>query len=107
MWRPERSGHGLFEQAGWKGLFGVRACLAIDLDRALKRQASGGKAAQGLWDMARGDRPDPVVECGMNIVRATPADAVAVSALIHQLSHHFLAAPDGPETSAFLAATSA
>jgi GNAT superfamily N-acetyltransferase len=41
----------------------------------------------------------------MLITRAAPADAVEISSLIHQLSHHFLAAPDGPETEAFLVAT--
>jgi len=43
----------------------------------------------------------------MNITRASAADANAISALIHLLSHHFLARPDGPETAAFFAATNA
>ncbi len=43
----------------------------------------------------------------MNITRASAADAEAISALIHLLSHHFLARPDGQETTAFFAATNA
>ena len=43
----------------------------------------------------------------MKITRASAADAEAISALIHLLSHHFLARPDGPETTAFFAATGA
>jgi GNAT superfamily N-acetyltransferase len=42
----------------------------------------------------------------MKTRRATLADAESISALIHELSHHFLAQPSGPETEAFYASTS-
>ena len=48
-------------------------------------------------------RPDHMV---MNIRPATPADAAAISALMHSLSHHVLANPTGPDSEAFFAATS-
>lgn len=43
----------------------------------------------------------------MKFSRATRADAQDISALIHKLSHHFLAAPSGTDTEAFFAATNA
>jgi GNAT superfamily N-acetyltransferase len=36
----------------------------------------------------------------MNIRPATPADAAAISALMHSLSHHFLASQTGPDSEA-------
>ena len=42
----------------------------------------------------------------MKTRRATPADAEEISALLHKLSHHFLACPSGPEAEAFFTATS-
>jgi GNAT superfamily N-acetyltransferase len=42
----------------------------------------------------------------MKIRPATPADAAAISALMHSLSHRFLASPTGPDSDAYFAATS-